>query len=230
MIKKTKKKPTYNDFKEIIDIEISKRRYKWSLNSLAWMDFDDVAQIIRIHFHNKWDQYDTSRPIQPWLNAVISSQIKNLIRNNYGNYARPCLRCDAAEDNDGCKIYNKQCDACPLFADWKKRKLPAHNIKLPVSIENHSNEVHSISDETSDITRQVEKIHAKMKEILKPIEFKVYEGLFILNEDEGEVAKKLGYISNEKGRPPGYKQIKNIQKSIINKIRKCIANGEIDIF
>src|SRR5438045_6798069 len=112
MKKSKKQKPHYNDYREIIDAEIAKRRYKWNLNSLAWMDYDDVAQIIRLHIYTKWDQYDPSRPIQPWLNAVISSQTKNLIRNNYGNYARPCLRCDAAEDNDGCKIYNKQCDDC----------------------------------------------------------------------------------------------------------------------
>jgi hypothetical protein len=229
-MKNKKTKPHYNDYLEIIDAEIAKRRYKWNLNSLPWMDFDDVSQIIRIHIFNKWAQYDPARPIQPWLNAVISSQIKNLIRNHYGNYARPCLRCDAAEDNEGCKIYKKQCDSCPLYADWKKRKLPAHNIKLPVSIENHTDEVHSIFDENSDITDQIEKINIKMKEILKPIEYKVYEGLFILHEDEGQVAKKLGYISNERGRPPGYKQIKNIRKSIILKIKKCISSGDIDLF
>lgn len=220
----------YDNYKEVIDAEIAKRRYKWNLNSLAWLDFDDVSQIIRLHIYTKWDQYDPARPIQPWLNAVITTQMKNLVRNIYGNYARPCLRCDAAEDNDGCKIYNKQCDVCPLYADWKRRKLPAHNIKLPVSIENHTNEVHDMRDETSDVTLQIEKIHVKMKEVLKPLEYKVYEGLFIRHEDEAAVAKRLGYITNEKGRAPGYKQIKNIRKAIILKIKKCISNGEVDIF
>lgn len=228
-MKSKNKKPDFNDCLDIINTEIAKRRYKWSLNSLAWMDFDDVSQIIRIHIYNKWSQYDPERPLQPWLNAVISSQIKNLIRNNYGNYARPCLRCDAAEDNSGCKIYKTQCKACPLYADWLKRKQPAHNIKLPVSIENHTNEVSQISDSPQDITYQISKVHIKMKEILKPLEYKVYEGLFILNEDESVVAGKLGYISNESGRPPGYKQIKNIRKAIIIKVKKCLQNGEIDI-
>lgn len=228
-MKKTPK-PDFNTFLPIIDTEIAKRRYKWTLNSLAWMDFDDVAQIIRIHVYAKWHQYDPSRPIQPWLNAVITSQIKNLIRNNHGNYARPCLRCDAAEGEAGCKIYGTQCEKCPLYADWKKRKQSAYNIKLPVSIENHSNEIHQISDETHDVSSQVEKVHKKMKEILKPIEYKVYEGLFILNEDEATVAAKLGYISNEKGRPPGYKQIKNIRKIVIIKVKKHLSNGDIDIY
>jgi hypothetical protein len=225
-----KKKPNFDDYLAIIDTEIAKRKYKWHLDSLAWMDFDDVSQIIRIHVYTKWHQYDPARPIQPWLNAVISSQIKNLIRNNYGNYARPCLRCDAAEDNSGCKIYGTQCNSCPLYADWQKRKQPAHNIKLPVSIENHTNEVREISDNSHDVTEQINKIHKKMKEVLKPLEYQVYEGLFILHEDEAKVAEKLGYISNEKGRTPGYKQIKNIRKMIITKVKKCMVSGEIDIY
>ena len=219
-------KPVYEDYLEIIDLEISKRRYKWTLTSLAWMDFDDVSQIIRIHVHNKWAQYDPARPIQPWLNAVITTQIKNIIRNNHGNYARPCLRCDAAEGEKGCKIYGKQCDSCPIYADWKKRKQSAYNIKLPLSIENHAHEIHQISDETHDVSNQVDKVHKKMKEILKPIEYKVYEGLFILNEDEDVVAAKLGYISNEKGRPPGYKQIKNIRKTVIAKVKKHLGPSQ----
>jgi hypothetical protein len=101
---------------------------------------------------------------------------------------------------------------------------------MPVSIENHANEVRSISDENSDVMRHAPSLHAKMKEVLKPIEYKVYEGLFILHEDESEVAKKLGYISNEQGRSPGYKQIKNIRKAILIKVRKCFQNGDIDVY
>jgi hypothetical protein len=68
-----------------------------------------------------------------------------------------------------------------------------------------------------------------MKEILKPLEWQVYEGLFIQHKDESQMAKELGYISNEKGRDPGYKQIKNIRKIIIVKVKQCLANGDIDI-
>lgn len=221
---------SFEEYLPLIDTEISKRKHKWNLSSLAWMDYDDVSQIIRLHIYEKWDKFDQKKPIQPWLNVIIANQIKNLVRNLYGNYARPCLRCEAAVDNTGCKIYTEQCDKCPLYAYWQKRKQPATYVKLPVSIENHTNEIKNIFDETSDIFRHAEKLHAKMKTLLKPIEYQVYEGLFILHLDEGEVAKKLGYISNEPGRPPGYKQIKNIRKTIINRAKKCIADGEIDIY
>lgn len=219
----------YEDYSDIIDRELCKRKAKWTLTAITSFDWDDVCQIIRLHIFKKLHQYDTTRPILPWINAVISSQIKNLIRNNYSNYTRPCLRCDAAIDADKCKIYGKQCDSCPLFKDWQKRKLPAHNVKLPVSIENHFNEVSQVFDESIDFSYQMEKINSKMKEILKPLEYKVYEGLYILNEEESVVAKKVGYFSSEKGRGPGYKQLNNVRKTIISKIKYCMEKGELDL-
>ena len=44
--KKTIKKPCFEKCINIIDQEIQKRRGKWNLKSLAWMDFDDISQII----------------------------------------------------------------------------------------------------------------------------------------------------------------------------------------
>jgi hypothetical protein len=228
-----KSKPTLQTFEElypVILIEINKRKYKWTLTSLSHIGWEDVAQIILIHVWKKWHLYDQKRPIKPWLSVVIASQIKNLIRNVYGNYSRPCLRCDAAEGESGCKIYKTQCLNCPLYAEWHKRKLPAHNIKIPVSIENHPNETSELQAESPDLSNQVHKIHIKMKELLKPSEYKVYEGLFIKEEDEGVVAKKLGYIANEKDRTGRYKQIQNIRKSIVIKIKKAMSDGIIDLY
>lgn len=224
--------PNQQDFEKalpIIDREIIKRKHKWSLTSLSWMDFDDVSQIVRLHIFKKWSQYNNNKPLVPWLNAIIGNQIKNLVRNNYSNYSRPCLRCAAAQDL-GCKIYGEQDSRCPLYAHWQKRKQSATHIKMPVSIENHPQEVHQIFDETSDVFRHISALHIKMKELLKPAEYQVYEGLFILNEEEAALAKRLGYISNELGRTPGYKQLKNIRKSIIIKVKKCLKDGDVDIF
>lgn len=220
---------TFEESLPIIDLEISKRRYKWNLNSLSWMDFDDVSQIIRIHVFNKWSQYDQLKPIQPWLNTIISHQICNLIRNNYTNFARPCLRCDAAEGTNGCKIWTTQCSNCPLYAQWEKKRKSAYDIKMALPMENHLHEVSEIPDDNIDITDHIVKVNEKMKEILKPIEYKVYEGLFILHEEEEVVAQKIGFHATEKGRKAGYKQIKNIRKIIINKFKKCIEKGTIEI-
>ena len=74
----------YEDFSDVIDQELYKRKNNWFLTSVAWIDFDDVCQIIRAHIYKKWEQWDQERPIKPWLNKIISNQFKNILRNNYG--------------------------------------------------------------------------------------------------------------------------------------------------
>ena len=54
-----KKKPNekvklkFEDFIDTIDEEISKRKNKWTLTSIAWMDFEDISQILKIHIFKK---------------------------------------------------------------------------------------------------------------------------------------------------------------------------------
>ena len=226
----SEKKSEFEDRISEIDAEIAKRKGKWNLGALTWMDFDDVSQILRIHIYKKWHLYDHSKPLAPWLNRIISNQIKNLIRNNYGNYARPCLRCAAAEGTDLCAIYGKQDSSCPLYYNWTKSKQTAHNIKLPVPLENHSQEVYTQAENRIDLERNIIRVHRKMQEILKPIEWKVYNYIYIKNKSEEETAKLMGYRTTEKGRSPGYKQIKNIKRAIVQKVKINIANGTIDIY
>ena len=56
---------TYEDKAEEIDIEIKKRRGKWFLDSLAWLDFEDVEQMIKTHIYKKWHQWDQRRSLKP---------------------------------------------------------------------------------------------------------------------------------------------------------------------
>jgi hypothetical protein len=226
---KGKKKQKFEDNIDIVDEEIAKRRGKWNLSSLSWIDYDDVSQIIRIHVYEKWAQYDQSKSLRPWLNRVITNQLKNIIRNNYTNYTRPCLRCAAAEDSSSCRIYVTQCGDCPLYAYWEKRKQSAYNLKMPLALENHQQEAHSVVEDFIDYDIKIEKLTLKLKGVLKPNEMLVYECLFIKNEDESLIAKKLGFKTNEQKRSPGYKQIQNIKKNIISKVRKLIRKGELDL-
>ena len=227
---KEEDKPTFEECLDIIDQEIAKRRPKWTLTSITWMDFDDVSQMIRIHIHKKWEQYDPTQPIEPWINKIISRQIQNIVRNNFSNFARPCLKCSASMPDNGCELYEKQCGDCPLYKVWEQRKKSAYDIKLPVSMEYHAHEVSEKFDSSIDTMNSIVKLNRKLKDILKPGEWTVYESIFIKGETEADVAKKLGYRSNEVNRTPGYKQIKNITKSIIAKTKKLIRDGDIDIY
>lgn len=212
-----------------IDQEISKRKHKWNLTALAWMDFSDVSQILRIHIFKKWEMYNQKQPLAPWINRIVSNQIKNLIRNNYGNYSRPCLKCAAAENEDGCNIYGNQCRKCPLYAKWEKNKKSAYDIKLPVTLEKHSQEVHNIIEDDINIDKAAKNIHAKMQKILKPIEWRFYNLHYIQHKSEEESASLMGYKTTEKNRKIGYKQVKNLKKAIITKVKKHLYNGDIDL-
>lgn len=222
------KKISFEEAIDLINSEIYKRRSKWNLTAINWMDFSDVGQILRIHIYRKWHLYDQKKPLAPWVNRIISNQIKNLIRNNYSNFSRPCLKCAAAENDEDCSIYGKQCNACPLYANWEKNKKKAHDTKLTVSIENHMQEINDIKNESIDLEKSANIIHTKMEKVLKPIEWKVYSYLYIEGKNEEQTAKLMGYRTSEKNRIAGYKQIKNIKKNIIIKVRKYLYSGEID--
>jgi len=228
---KKPKRPKFEDRLQEIDIEIAKKRPKWGLTALAWMDFEDVSQILRIHIFRKWHLYDPSKKLGPWVRTIISNQIKNLIRNNYTNFVKPCSRCAASDGDMGCTIYGKQSASCPLFKNWLKNKKSAYDTKMPLPLENHSNEIQNVfQKDYTDIELAAEKLHKKMKEILKPNEWSIYKFLYIEHKSELEAAKLMGYKTSEKNRSPGYKQIKNVKKRIIQKVKKSLENHEIDIF
>ncbi len=223
------KKSSFEDNIIQINSEILKRKNKWNLTAISWMDFNDVSQILRIHIYKKWHLYNHSKPLAPWVNRIISNQIKNLIRNNYSNFSRPCLKCAAAEGEEDCSIYGKQCNSCPLYANWERSKKNAHDTKLTLSIENHQVQINNMPTENIDLDISIQNVHSKMERVLKPVEWKVYKYLYIDGKNEEQTAKLMGYRTSEKNRVAGYKQIKNIKKNIILKVRKHLYNGDIDI-
>jgi len=224
-----KNKERFEKSIHLINSEINKRKNKWTLSALNWIDFEDVSQIIRFHIFKKWELYDAKKPMLPWVNRIISNQIKNLIRNNYGNYARPCLKCAAAVGDNGCRIYTSQNDSCPMYKSWYKTKKNAYDLKMAVSIEDHSFEINNQPCNSSDMQRASENLHIKMKQILKPIEWKVYDLLYINNKSEEQVCKVLNFKYDKNAKTAYNKQLRNIQKSIIKKAKECLANGEIDL-
>jgi RNA polymerase sigma factor (sigma-70 family) len=222
-------KTQFEDYIDIIEEEILKRKSKWSLNSIAWMDFEDVSQIIKIHIYKKWHLYNHSKPLRPWLNRIISNQLKNLIRNNYGNFAKPCVKCAASNQDEGCLLFKKQCNSCPLYEHWSKNKKDAHGLKssggVNIDIDNNLNASYGFDHFESN----TKKLHEAMLSRLKPLEKIVYTLVYIENKSDKEVAKIMNYKTTEKGRQPGYKHIKNLKKSIIEKVKKALKKGEIDL-
>lgn len=87
------KKIRFEDKYDLIYEQLEKRRSQWFLKAINWISWEDVKQIILTHIYNKWNLWDQKRAIEPWLNRIISNQIKNILRNHYSNFVRPCVSC-----------------------------------------------------------------------------------------------------------------------------------------
>tara|TARA_B110000305_G_C19436893_1_gene639500 strand:+ start:572 stop:1297 length:726 start_codon:yes stop_codon:yes gene_type:complete len=232
MREETKTDYEYEDFTKLIDTELNKRRNNWFLTSVSWIDFDDVCQIIRAHIHRKWDQWDQERPIKPWLNKIISNQFKNILRNNYSNYARPCLNCPFSVESieNECKFTpsGKQDKACPLYAKWEKTKRQAYNVKITLSIENHYHEINNHEDyHDHDIDASIAKLIHELEKALNKRQWQAFELLYIKRMSDEDAAKEMGFKSSESGRKAGYKQIKNLKNLLKEKAVKILKEKGI---
>jgi hypothetical protein len=220
----------YEDAAKIIDQLLEKRRYSWRLKSINWFDFDDVKQKIKSHIFQKWDQRDPSRPIERWLNTIITNQLINEVRNHYKNFARPCLnKCPFNGGGDSCLSCQSgiQCSECLAYLIWEKGKKRAYNVKIPLTIEDHSRELHANEDNFLDIEGISIKLHNEIEKILTIRQFKIYKMLYIDKIDENKIATILKFKTTEKNRKAGYKQIKNLKNKFIELAKKILNEKDI---
>ena len=211
--------------------ELLKRyRPKWQLSALAWIDYDDVCQIIRFHIYKKWHLWDQTRPFKPWASMIISNQIKNLIRNNYTSFAKPCLRCphNMGATNCGWTQSGEQDVSCPLFSKWKKKKERAFNIKLPLTLEEGVATSTTNLRDFVDYKESSKKLHRLVMEQLNAKHKKIYRLLYIENMEDNEVAERFGFKADSaKRKKPRYKQIANLKKKFYNIALKIIRDNDI---
>jgi DNA-directed RNA polymerase specialized sigma24 family protein len=228
-----KRKPKYKfeDFSEIIDSSIKRQRAKWQLNAINWFDFDDVEQIIKIHIHKKWHMWDQERPLEPWIGRIISNQIRNLIRNHYGNYVKPCNGCQFSLGDNQCSATSSgiQDSQCKLYEKWESQKKAGLELKTTVSTESHMSEISSRQDDHFCYESSIDKLNYHMKIELSENHYKAYIMLFFEEKTEEEVAKFMGYKTNEKKRKAGYRQVKNLKKIFQKKAEEIINNHDIII-
>lgn len=230
----------FEDKIEEINQILAMKRGSWNLKSLKWLDYDDICQEIKCHILEKWEQWDQSLPLKPWVSKLISHQIINQKRDRYYRYARPCLRCNFNEgesfDPDPFTMENgtcgytpsgRQCNECPIYAHWEEKKKSAFNIKVPVAIEKHENTQFINKKVHNDTEESVEKLKNELKRELDPRHYKVFVMRFIEGKSVADVAQELNFESNEKGREPGYKQIKNIENQIKALAKDLIRKRDI---
>lgn len=194
---------------------LSKYRTKWQLNSLHWIDYDDVCQIIRTHIYKKWHLWDQERAFKPWASILISNQIKNLVRNHYSNFAKPCLKCPYYLGGEECSWTKsgEQDVSCADFSKWKDKKEAAYNLRIASSLEDASQAHDAFYHEEPDYDQKIDKIHKLVMNQLNEKHKQIYKMLYIEHIDEKHVAQKFGFKKDtSKRKTPRYKQINNLKK------------------
>ena len=218
LMKEESNKKTYEDCSDIIDQAITKQKYKWRLNAVKWFDFDDVEQIIKSHIAKKWHMWDQSRPLEPWIGRIISNQIRNLLRNHYGNYTNPCT---------ALHLPNHDKRRCKVCMKWEKSKKIGLGLKIPLSTEDFTKEVQSRSYQDFDFKSALGRLDSNMKKKLSDVHYQAYRMLYFEKKTEQDVAKYMGYkISPEKNKL-GYRQVKNLKKKFLELAMEILRNKDI---
>ena len=216
MKRKKKGEYTYEDFSDIIDTAIKRQQYKWRLKAVRWFDFQDVEQIIKLHIAKKWHMWDQERPLEPWIGRIISNQMRNLIRNHYGNYVKPCTNCKFARGDDcSATKTKKQDDTCKLYAKWEKSKKTGLELKIPLSTEDFVKEVRSREYNDFDFNGSLQRLDIYMEIKLSETHYIAYRMLFFEDKTEEDVAKFMGYKISPQKRKLGYRQVKNLKKKFL---------------
>lgn len=220
---------TYEDCSEQIEKEIKKRRRKWTLDIYRWLDWEDVAQILRAHISKKWHMWDQSRKLAPWIQRIMSRQIYNLLRNLYTNYARPCVQCKYAIGEEGCSktISGEQCSECPIFAKWQEKKQVGYYIKMPLELEHHAQEVNNKIDDTINFKETMRRVMEELEKKMSPKRFAAFKILFIDKTPDNEAASILKIRGNPQNKYSQKKLLCAYRDSLSKEAKKIIAESDI---
>ena len=122
-----------------------------------------------------------------------------------------------------------QNSTCETFLKWAKQKKSGYGIKLPLSMENHMQEMDQKQDQVIHFDDSVKRLNELLKKTLSEVHYKVYLMLFFEHKSEEEVSKFMGYKTTEKNRKAGYKQIKNLKKMLKQKAILIMSENDIII-
>jgi hypothetical protein len=225
---KKRSKYTYEDFSDVIDLAIKKQRSKWRLNAVKWFDFQDVEQIIKTHIAKKWHMWDQTRPLEPWIGRIISNQLRNLIRNHYGNYVRPCVNCKF-ERGEACAltVSKKQDTSCELYAKWSKFKKSGLELKIPLSTEDFYKEVNNKQYTDFDFDTSLKRLDVYMEIKLSGNHYIAYRMLYFEDKNEEDVARFMGYKISPQKKKLGYRQVKNLKKKFLEVALEILQQHDI---
>jgi hypothetical protein len=94
-------------------------------------------------------------------------------------------------------------------------------------MEGHINEVNEKRDSFLNLESATAKLSAEMQTHLSERHFNAFKMMYIENKTDEQIAKYLGFKTNEKKRSAGYKQIKNLKKIFQARARQIIQDRDI---
>lgn len=205
---------------------------------LATIDWPDIRQTILIRISQQYHVYNPAQSeFSHWVNTVITNTIRNIWRDHLAGFSRPCITgkggCVENMGNNLCRRTPSglQCSECPAYAEWEKRKGNHHAIRLPLPLDNHSQEVHSAPSDFIDINSREKLIHQKMRDRLTRTEWRVYRAIVINHKSEQEVAVELGFRRRRKGDKArmyhGYSVILAMKKKFVACARQIIDDYDL---
>lgn len=220
----------YEKYSQLIERELNKRKHKWHLTAISYMDFDDVKQIIKVHVSKKIHLYNEEKAVFiNWLNTLISNQILNLLRNHYGSFSKVCNKCYAEDGENKCLIYGDQCSKCPAYYNWELSKKNAYNVKLTLSTENHINEISNLPQKQFDIEKNIPVFHNKIFSVLNESELSVYKLIYVQHKSETYTASVLLKKPAVSVTQKDLKSIENIKDRILVKAKEVIYSDDFDL-
>jgi RNA polymerase sigma factor (sigma-70 family) len=213
-----------------IQVLIARRRASWRLTSV--MEYEDVSSIILAHVWKEWAKYDPERPLDKWINTIITNQIRNLLRNHLYKHSRPCCAanqygaaCSFNRGGDLCAWTKSgiQDESCHFYAHWLKRKQAKFAVATPLSMAAHENETHSKPDDHMDIEGAKKTIDDNIKRRLTKEEYRIYKYLYVEHLSIEETAKKMGYKKRGKEDMRAYMAVRNVSLHI-KEVSKAILS------
>lgn len=220
----------FEDKIDCINLLIQKNRGRWHLSDIGGFGFEDVAQTIRIHINNKWEQWDQIRPFEHWCNKIVIHQIKNIVRNRYSRDAPPCASCPFDRGGELCGYTDSglKCEECVQFNKWAKKKQSKFFLKNATSIDQDSfRETQDFSDPFSAIKLEssVYKFHTFIKQFLNPKMENFYNLIYIESLSDDDVISRL---KETNGKGITKRQLITIRKNLQEIAKRKISEFDPD--
>ncbi len=219
---------SFEESYSIIEKIVEKWRYKWTLKAVASISFEDVKQIILIHISQKWETYDQNKKLEPWVARVTRNQFINVLRNNYLSTASPCSNCEMNLGGDECKLFKIKGPKCDFYRVWLSKNKFRHECRLPLPLENHSQEVNNLPDRYMDVEKSAKSLHILIKEKLTGREWEIYKKLYVEQKSEEQTAKELNLKTSENGRDSGYGRFSQVRKKAVMIAKQILAGDGLE--